>query len=324
MDLPVLRVVFFGTPLFAVPSLAALLASRHTVVGAVTQPDRPRGRGQHVSECPVKRLAIEHGIPVLQPERLKDPIFLDAFRQWAPDLGIVAAYGKILPEPVLSVPRLSLINVHASLLPMYRGAAPVHRAVMAGDTTTGISIMHVVQELDAGAVYATAETPIHPDETSPEVEERLAHLGAGLLVTVVDQLAAGIAHAVPQDDQATSYASRLRKEEGLIDWRADALMIHNQVRGLQPWPMAWGIIGGRRLIIVRTRPGAEAGRAAAEHGEIVAVSHDAVSVRTGDGASIDLLNVQPEGRRAMSIREFTAGHPLKPGMRFETPPAPAG
>jgi methionyl-tRNA formyltransferase len=316
---PVLRLAYFGTPEFAVPSLAALLKSRHQLVGAVTQPDRPRGRGQHVTDCPVKRLAVEHGIPVLQPERLKDPAFIDGFRAWAPDLGVVAAYGRILPESVLAIPRLGLVNVHASLLPRYRGAAPVHRAVMAGETETGVSIMHLVQELDAGAVYAAANTPIEPDETSIAVEERLAHLGAGLLVHVVDQLAAGRAVAVPQEDESVSYASRLRKDEGLIDWRADAIAIHNQVRGLQPWPMAWTFLAGQRLIIVQTRVREGAGHSSPRAGEVVDVSADAVSVCAGDGATIDLLTVQPEGRRAMSIRDFMAGHPVKPGAGFGTP-----
>ncbi len=314
---PALRLVFFGTPEFAVPSLSALLKSRHHVVGAVTQPDKPRGRGRHVSDCPVKRLASEHGIPVLQPERLKDPAFLDELRALAPDLGVVAAYGKILPESVLAMPRLGLINVHASLLPRYRGAAPVHRAVMAGETETGVSIMRIVQELDAGAVHAAAAAPIQPDETSAVVEERLAHLGAGLLLKVVDQLSSGRTYAVPQDDQSVSYAPRLRKEEGLIDWGADAAMIHNQVRGLQPWPMAWTYLAGRRIIIVRTRLGAASAHLASDPGEIVAVTSEAVSVRAGDGSILDLLIVQPEGRRAMSVREFTAGHSLAPGLRFD-------
>ena len=315
-----LRLVYFGTPEFAVPSLAALLGSHHRVVGAVTQPDKPRGRGHLVTGSPVKQLASEHGIPVLQPDRLKDPAFLEQLRALAPDLGVVAAYGKILPDSVLAVPRLGLINVHASLLPRYRGAAPVHRAVMAGETDTGVSIMHVVSELDAGAVYAVAETPIHPDETSETVEERLAHLGAGLLLEVVNDLASGHRHAEPQDDQVVSYASRLRKEEGVIDWNAAAATIHNQVRGLQPWPMAWTHLAGHRLIVVRTRPGGAAAHAASS-GEIVGVTPEAVTVRAGDGRTVELLVVQPEGRRAMTIREFTAGHPLAPGRRFDTPPS---
>ncbi len=321
---PPLRIVFFGTPGFAVPSLSAILKSRHPVVGVVTQPDRPRGRGHRVSQNPVKILAADHHLPVLQPEKLKDELFLDELRRWAPDLGVVAAYGKILPDAVLSLPRLCLINVHASTLPRYRGAAPIHRAVMAGDTSTGVSIMHVVKELDSGAVYAVGETPIHPDETSAGLEERLSHLGAGLLVKVVDDIAAGTARATPQDDQAVSYAPRLRKEEGNIDWRSDALSIHNLVRGLQPWPMASAFLGGRRIIVVRSRPGGRPSPGSHAAGEVVDVTSESVSVKAGDGLCVDLLSVQPEGKRVMTVREFVAGHPIQPGTRFEAPPALPG
>ena len=222
-----LRVVFFGTPDFAVPALEALVGSRHAVVGVVTQPDRPRGRGQRVSEGPVKRVALSKGVPVLQPEKLKDEVFLASLRQWRADAGVVAAYGKILPAAVLETPPLGLLNVHASLLPRHRGAAPVQRAVIAGDPETGVSIMRVVQALDAGGVFATAVRPIGPDDTSAEVEHDLARLGASLLLDVLDQLSAGTAVEVPQEDGAATYAHRLRKEEGLIDWRAPAAAIHN-------------------------------------------------------------------------------------------------
>jgi len=326
MDRP-LRVVFFGTPQFAVPSLRALLASRHPVVGVVTQPDRPRGRGQHVTDSPVKQLAREHGIPVLQPERLKDESALAALRELAPDLGVVAAYGKILPAAVLATPVFGLINVLASLLPRHRGAAPVPRAVMAGDAETGISIMHVVQALDAGAVYRTATRPIGPDETSAEVEDDLAQIGARLLLEVIEDIVSGRARPEPQDAQASTYASRLQKEEGPIDWSASSPVIHNRVRGLQPWPLAWTWLGGRRLIILKTRIGAGAaeqpsspGNDRAAPGTILNVSPDALTVRTGNGV-LDVILVQPEGRRAMSVRDFAAGHHLTAGIRFDDQPA---
>ena len=326
---PPLRIVFFGTPQFAVPSLRALLASEHTVAGVVTQPDKPRGRGQHVTECPVKQLAREHGIPVLQPDSLKDENALAALRALAPDLGVVAAYGKILPAAVLAAPSLGLINVHASLLPRHRGAAPVHRAVMAGDAETGISIMHVVQALDAGAVYRTATRPIGPDETSAEVEDDLARIGAGLLLEVIADIVSDRARPEPQDEQASTYAPRLRKEEGPIDWSAPSLVIHNRVRGLQPWPLAWTWLGGRRLIILKTRTAAGAGAAerpsapgvdTAAPGTISGVSRDGLLVRTGDGL-LEVLLVQPEGRRSMSVRDFAAGHHLRAGTRFDDQPA---
>jgi len=324
-----LRVVFFGTPDFAVPTLDALLDSHHAVVGVVTQPDRPRGRGQRVTEGPIKRVALSRGVPVLQPDRLKDESFLASLRAWNADAGVVAAYGKILPAVVLEAPPLGLLNVHASLLPRHRGAAPVHRAVMAGDRETGVSIMRVVQALDAGGVFATAVRAIGPDDTSADVEQDLARIGASLLLDVLGQLAAGTAVEVPQDDGAATYAHRLRKEEGLIDWRATAAAIHNQVRGLQPWPMAWTSLGGRRLIIIRTRavPGApDSGRVP---GSIVRLERDAFRIQTGSGL-LDVLTVQPEGRRAMAARDFAAGHLGGPDARFDLPPdapspgAPAG
>lgn len=314
-----LRVVFFGTPDFAVPTLEALFCSPHCVVGVVTQPDRPRGRGQRMSESPVKRVASSRGIPVLQPERLKDEAFLADLRAWQPDAGVVAAYGKILPAAVLAEPPLGLLNVHASLLPRHRGAAPVHRAVIAGDRETGVSIMRVVQALDAGGVFATAVRPIGPDDTSADVERDLARLGAGLLVEVLGRLASGEAVEIPQDESAATYAHRLCKEEGVVDWRAPAAAIHNQVRGLQPWPMAWASFGGRRVIIIRSRVVPEPTESGRAPGSVVRVSGQAVTVQTGSGL-LDLLMVQPEGRRAMAARDFAAGHLGGDDARFDLPP----
>src|SRR5581483_4358437 len=211
VDAPRLRIVFFGTPAFAVPTLDALIASRHPVAAVVTQPDRPRGRGHKVADAPVKARAAAAGIPVLQPERMKDPALLAQLRALHADLGVVAAYGRILTDDLLAIPRLGMINVHASLLPKYRGAAPVHRAVIAGESETGVTIMRVVKALDAGPMIASATRPIAPDETSDVVERDLAQIGARLLVAAVDDLAAGRASETPQDDTAATYAHRLTK-----------------------------------------------------------------------------------------------------------------
>ena len=314
-----LRLVFFGTPEFALPSLERLFASPHPVVGVVTQPDRPRGRGQHVTESPVKQLARAHDVPVVQPERMKDEAFLATLRSWQADLGVVAAYGRILPAAVLEAPPLGLINVHASLLPRHRGAAPVHRAVMAGDAVTGVSIMRVVQALDAGAVFATVARPIGLDDTSTEVELDLATLGADLLLRVIEDIAAARAVETPQDDAGATYAHRLQKDEGLLDWRNSAGALHNLVRGLQPWPLTWSTIAGRRLIVLRTRLADAPAGAPTVPGTVIAVTKDAVQVQAGDGP-IDLLTVQPEGRRAMPARDFAAGHRLAAGARFDAVP----
>jgi methionyl-tRNA formyltransferase len=311
---PSLRLVFFGTPQFAVPTLQHLMASRHTVCGVVTQPDRPRGRGQKVTDAPVKALAVAHHLPLLQPDRLRDPTVADILAAWRPDLGVVAAYGKLIPGSLLRLPRLGMINVHASLLPSYRGAAPVHRAVIAGDARTGVTIMRVIERLDAGAMFETVTRPIAPDETSDVVERDLAELGASLLVTVVDRIAAGTAHEEPQDDARATYAPRLTKEEGLIDWTLGAIDIHNRVRGLYPWPHAYTYLDGGRLIVLQTSVVEAAADAAP--GTIVGVTRDALHVATGDGGRIAITRLQLEGKRPMSVREFLAGRAIAPGSRL--------
>ncbi|MGE3276201.1 MAG: methionyl-tRNA formyltransferase [Vicinamibacterales bacterium] len=306
-----LRIVFFGTPAFAVPSLEALLRSHHEVVAVVTQPDRPRGRGQRVSDAPVKAAAVAAGLPVLQPDRLGRDQFEAPFAALGADLGVVAAYGKILPEWLLQAPRLGMINVHASLLPRYRGASPVHHAVMHGDTETGVTIMRVVKALDAGAMITKVTRPIGPDETSAEVEAGLAALGAGALIEAVDALAAGTAVETPQDDALATYAPRLTREHGVIDWTRPARAIHDQVRGLHPWPHAFTVIDGQRLIIhhaalAATEPGAP--------GDVHA-TRDHLRIVCGDGATLELTAIQPEGRRVMSARDFLAGRALPAGAR---------
>jgi methionyl-tRNA formyltransferase len=314
---PPLRIVFFGTPAFALPTLDALLASRHPVVGIVTQPDRPRGRGQRTTDAPVKRRAVEAGIPILQPTALKAPEFLSALSAFGADLGVVAAYGRILTETVLAAPRLGMINVHASLLPKYRGAAPVHRAVMAGETETGVTIMRVVRALDAGPMLATVRRSIGGEETSEEVERDLAHLGAGLLVETVDRLAAGAVLEEPQDDAHATYAPRLTKDDSPIDWQRPALDLHNQVRGLHPWPHAHTFVGGQRLILLRTAVGPDIGHALPA--TIVAARGDQFEIAAGVGV-LRILELQPEGRRPMKARDFLAGHQLAIGQRLAAVP----
>jgi methionyl-tRNA formyltransferase len=310
--------VFFGSPQFAVPTLERLIGSRHAVVGVVTQPDRPRGRGQAISEGPIKALARDQGLPILQPDRLKDAEFLHAFAALSADLGVVAAYGKILPEDVLRIPRFGLINVHASLLPRWRGAAPIERAVMAGDTETGVTIMRVVRALDAGPTFASVVRPIDPDETASEVERDLASAGANLLVEVVDRLEEGRASEAPQDESLATYAPRLTKEEGLLDWREPARVLHNKVRGLHPWPHAFTFLGGSRYIILHTSP-AGPNPSGASPGTVLEAAGDRFTVTCGDGV-LRVLEIQAEGRRPMAPREFLAGHRIQPGARFELPP----
>ena len=308
------RIVFFGTPDFAVPTLRTLLDSPHPVVAVVTQPDRPKGRGQRVSESPVKALAQARGLPVLQPGRLREPEFVETLRALQPDLGVVAAYGKLLPEEILSLPRHGMINVHASLLPKYRGAAPVHRAVIDGETETGVTIMRVEKMLDSGPMLAKVKRPIGPDETSDFVERDLAELGADLLVEVVDQIDAGVHQEELQDFMLCSYAPRLTKEEGLIDWTLPASYIHNRVRGLYPWPHAYTYLHGVRLIILKTH--VEDVPTEAPPGTIVTASREGLHVATGHEGCIAIDRVQLEGGKPLEVREFLAGHRITTGARL--------
>jgi methionyl-tRNA formyltransferase len=273
---------------------------------------------------------VDAGLPVLQPERMKDPAFLGALAAWGADLGVVAAYGRILTEAILAVPRLGMINVHASLLPRYRGAAPVHRAVIAGETSTGVTIMRVVKALDAGPTIVKEHRPIGLDETSAEVEADLARIGARLLVAVVDLMARGNAAEWPQNDAEATYAHRLTKDDGAIDWGWPAIRIHNLIRGLHPWPHAFSLVQGKRVILRRSAldapgPGGPApqaidvGRVLLDPplppGTILEADGDRLIVATGDHA-LRLIEIQAEGKRPMSAREFLAGHRLAPGDRF--------
>lgn len=317
MVAPALRIAFFGTPAFAVPALRQLLASRHVVCGVITQPDKPRGRGQKISDSPVKTLALESGGPVVQPDTLRTTSARETLESWKPDLGVVAAYGRLIPEDLLRVPRFGMINVHASLLPKYRGAAPIHRAILDGAPETGVTIMRVVRTLDAGGMFARVTRPIGPDETTDMVEKDLAELGATLLLDVVERIAAGTATEEPQDDARSSYAQRITREEGLVDWTLPAPAVHNRVRGLYTWPHAYTYLEGRRLILLKTA--VDAGATAAAPGTVVGASGDGVRIAAGLGSMLTVTELQVEGKRPMSAREYLAGHPVALGTRFGPP-----
>ena len=321
-----LRIIYFGTPEFAVPTLQRLVdlggdlggpdpSTAHQVVALVSQPDRPKGRGHQLAPTPTKALAQARGIPVLQPERLKDAAFLSQIAGFAPDLGVVAAYGKLLPDELLSIPPLGMINVHASLLPRWRGAAPVHRAVIAGDRETGVTIMRVVKELDAGASFKMTRRSIDPDETSVAVERDLAELGAGLLLEVLQEIAEGRATETPQDASLATYAAKVTKAEGAVDWSLPAERLHNLVRGLQPWPLVSGRFAGGRCLVHRTAltPAVSPD----SPGTIVRAEADRLEIVAGDGRVLRVLTIQPEGKRAMSAREFLTGRHVLPGSKVE-------
>ena len=317
------KTVFFGTPVFALPTLERLIGSLHRVVAVVTQPDRPRGRGRRVSPSPVKSLAAERGIPVLEPERLASEAVRQQIAAYEPDLAVVAAYGRFLPDTLLETPRHGTINVHASLLPKYRGAAPIQRAILAGETTTGITIIRLVREMDAGPMLAWRARPIGPDETSTAVEEGLAELGADLLLEAVAAIDAGTAAETPQDHAAATFAPRLTRDDGRIDWGRPARAIHDQVRGLHPWPHAFTYLDRARYLIVGSRvPEARAGGADADPapGTLVEACGDRLVAAAGGGSALAITEIQPEGRRPLPARAFLAGRRWKPGLRFD--PAP--
>lgn len=311
-----MRVVFFGTPSFAAPSLAALIRSRHEVVGVVTQPDRARGRGQAVTFAPVKELALQRGLPVLQPETLKAPDALAAIRAFGADIGVVAAYGKILPQALLDIPPRGLINVHASLLPRWRGAAPIHRAIQAGDTMTGVTIMRVVFALDAGAMLSHVDIPIDHEINSAELELLLANTGAELLIGTLDTLERGTASEVAQDPSFVTYAKKLDRADGPVDWTRSATEIHNQIRGLHPWPLASTQLRGKRVILRKSRVGSILNAPRVAPGTIIDISDDAIAVAAGDGV-LNLVELQPESRKPQTAREFASGTRILAGERFE-------
>ena len=312
---PPLRIVYFGTPEFAVPGLQTLIDSRHEVVGLVSQPDRPRGRGQKLQPTPTKMTAAAAGVPALQPSRVKDPAFHAALAAIAPDLGVVAAYGRIIPDEALAIPRFGMINIHASLLPKYRGAAPVHRAVINGDRDTGVTIMRVVTELDAGPTFAAVRRPIGPDETTPEVERDLAVLGAELALRVIEQIASGEALEVEQDHAQATYAAKIERHEGTLDWSLSADRIHNLVRGLQPWPLVTVDVNGLRCRILRSAVAGE--RSAASPGVVTSAADGVFAVATGDGRQLRILEIQPEGKRVMASRDFLAGRAITVGTTLK-------
>lgn len=300
------RTVFMGSPDFALPTLRAL-AENYPVVGVVTQPDRPAGRGRTLTPPPVKLLAVELGLPLIQPTRLRLPEAMEQLRAWAPDLIVVAAFGQILRPEVLELPAYGCINVHASLLPRWRGAAPIQRALLAGDSETGITIMRLEAGLDTGPMLSRQALPIAPEETGGSLHDRLARLGGVLVTEALDRLEAGTARFEPQDDAAATYARKLAKSEALIDWTQPAEALERQVRAFDPWPVAETRLDGQQLRIWRAHAAA-AGEAAAP-GTVLSSGKDGIVVMTGRGALV-LDRVQLPGRRAVTAPEFARAQDL--------------
>jgi methionyl-tRNA formyltransferase len=312
-----MKIVFAGTPDFSVPSLQALLDSRHDVVAVYTQPDRPAGRGRRVTGSPVKRLAEAAGLPVCQPPSLKNAPAVQQLSGWHPDLLVVVAYGLILPEAVLAVPRLGCINVHASLLPRWRGAAPIQRAIMAGDAETGVCLMRMDAGLDTGPVLACARTPIEDGDTGSSLHDRLAEMGGKLLAANLDAVEQGALVAQSQDDGQACYARRLEKSEALIDWTEAAEVLARKVRAFNAWPVAETRFGGRQLRIWDAC--AVACSSDAAPGIVLRATAAGIDVACGSGC-LRLLRVQLPGARVLSVADFVNAHELD-GARFGEPAA---
>jgi methionyl-tRNA formyltransferase len=290
-----------------VPALEALLRSSHRVVAVYTQPDRPAGRGQQVAASAVKQCALRHGVPVEQPATLKDPAAIERLKQASADLMVVAAYGLLLPQSALDAPRLGCINIHASLLPRWRGAAPIQRAIAAGDAQTGVTIMQMEAGLDTGPTLLERPTPIGPRETAASLHDRLAALGAQALLDALDEIAAGTATPRRQPADGVTYAAKIRKEEAAIDWSRSAPDIDRQIRAFNPWPIAQTLLNGQQLRVWEAEL-IEAS-SASHPGKVLATSAAGIDVATGSGV-LRLTRVQAAGRKAMSAAEFLKAHPL--------------
>jgi methionyl-tRNA formyltransferase len=309
-----MKVVFLGSGAFAIPSLEALLDAGHEVAAVVTQPDKEKGRGRAMAPPPLKPVAVARGLTVLQPRRVKEPAAQDALRALAPEIQVVVAYGQILPTTVIEIPPRRTVNVHGSLLPRYRGAAPVQWAIVNGETETGVTTMLIDAGLDTGPTLLARSTPIGEEETAEELEQRLAVLGAQVLIDTLSGLQDGSVAPVPQDHEKATHAPIIRKEDGVIDWTQPAAAIARRVRGFHAWPGATTTLGGRGLKVLRGRP--VPAREGEVPGTLVQVDREGLQVACGEGSRLLLLEVQPESRNAMPAAAFAAGARLAPGAQL--------
>lgn len=303
-----MRIVFMGTPDFAVPSLKRLIADEHEIVGVYTQPDKPKNRGMKLTPSPVKVVALEAGIPIFQPKTLREEGVLEELQKLAPELIVVAAYGKLLPKAVLELPELGCINVHSSLLPKYRGAAPINWAVVNGDSETGVTIMHMAEALDAGDIISQVSTPIDPDESVETLHDRLAELGAELLSSTVVDIGKGTAMRIPQDENAYTYAPMLSRELCPLDWNKSAKALHDQIRGLVPWPATTMELGGMTIKVFKSSIPGEATSAAP--GTPVRSDKKGLLMACGDSQLLRIEELQAPGKKRMRAADYLRGHKL--------------
>lgn len=303
-----MRILFMGTPDFAVASLKRLVEDGHDVCGVFTQPDKPKNRGHKMAFSPVKEYALTVDIPVYQPVKLRDGEALRLVEELAPELIVVAAYGRILPEDILNTPPYGSINVHSSILPKYRGAAPINWAILNGDSVTGVTIMYMAKELDAGDVILCRETAIDPDEDAQMLTARLAALGADALAQAVERLHDGTAVRLPQDHSAYTYAPMLDRSLSPLDFSRSARQLHDQVRGLIPWPCASMTLDGKNVKVYRTAVGGETALTA---GKIAEAGKQGLAIACGDGRLLRILELQAEGGKRMAAADYLRGHPVQ-------------
>lgn len=313
-----MRIIFMGTPDFSVPTLESLLASRHEVIAVVTQPDKRKGRGKEVQMTPVKETALRHGIPVYQPIRAREASFVEEMRRLAPDVMVVIAFGQILSKELLDVPGFGCVNIHASLLPKYRGAAPIQWAVINGDRETGITTMMMDVGMDTGDMLEKLVVPLEEKETGGSLFDRLSLLGGDLILSTLDKLEDGSLVQTPQNHDEATHVKKIEKSMGDIDWMMDAASIERLIRGLNPWPSAYTRWNGKLLKLWEADVIAENGSQVDEAsvGKVLEAAGDSLKVQTGDGV-LDIRSLQPEGKKRMDTASFLRGYKIETGDRFE-------
>ncbi|PIP73352.1 MAG: methionyl-tRNA formyltransferase [Nitrospinae bacterium CG22_combo_CG10-13_8_21_14_all_47_10] len=312
-----MNIVFMGTPEFALPTLKALHHSSHSIQAVITQPDKPKGRGQKLIVSPIKQYALDSNLPILQPKTVNAPEFIDSLMQNRPDIIIVVAFGQILSETFLKIPKRFCINLHSSLLPKYRGAAPIHRSILKGDTRTGVTTMIMDKGMDTGDILLMQETPVHETDNAQTLHDTLSEMGGALVLETLKRLEENTLLPVPQDHSQATYAGKLKKEEGLIHWEQSATTLFNQVRGLTPWPGSYTLFNKKRLRIIKAE--VTAGSPDDKPGQVARVTDMGIEVGTGDGRLV-ITELQPEGKKSMSAKSFLAGHKIEQGTLFD--PAP--
>ncbi|MBC8286544.1 MAG: methionyl-tRNA formyltransferase [Nitrospinae bacterium] len=312
-----MKILFMGTPEFALPTLKALHHSSHSILAVITQPDKPKGRGQKLLVSPIKQYALDSDLPLLQPKTVNDPEFIERLKQNQPDIIIVVAFGQILSETFLKIPKLFCINLHSSLLPKYRGAAPIHRAILNGDNKSGVTTMIMDKGMDTGDILLMQETPVKETDNAQTLHDTLSEMGGTLILETLKRLEENTLLPVPQDHSQATYAAKLKKEEGLIHWEQSAIILLNQVRGLTPWPGTYTLLNKKRLRILKVQ--VIDGTPDDDPGKVARVTDGGIEVGTGQGRLL-ITELQPEGKKSMSAKSFLTGYKIERGTLFDPTP----